>query len=70
MKDILSIIETLNAYMPMVLKLMPEFGALVQKLMDTITDSDIAAMQKADEDAAVRQQEAIDRAKEYEKEKS
>lgn len=70
MKDILKLIETLSVYMPMVLKLMPEFGALVQKLMDAITDSDIVAMQKADEDAEVRQQASIDRAKEYEKEKS
>jgi hypothetical protein len=65
----LSIIKTLQPYMPMVVKLMPEFGALVQQLMDVVTDSDIVAMQQDDNDAAADQQRAINEAKARETEK-
>lgn len=63
LSDILTIIAAIDEYMPMVQKLMPEFGKLVQKLMDTVTDADIIGMQIDDDSAAIKQQRAIDERK-------
>jgi hypothetical protein len=63
LENVLKTISAIEPYMPMVVKLMPEFGSLVQQLIDGVTDSDIVAMQQDDNDAAADQQRAINEAK-------